>query len=129
MKMQTVLIIEDDDAVRQILARRLAAPGRETMQASDGVRGLAEARLCHPDVIVLDVGLPGIDGHSICKVLRADPDLLHIPILMLTGLGPDVEKTAIEEGVDAFLTKPFNFSRLAARVEMLLQRRSAESAS
>ncbi len=123
--MASILIVEDDSTVREMLALNLKAEGHEVMTAADGEIGLAAARESPHDLIVLDVMLPKLDGLSICRLIRKDS---NVPILMLTARGTEVDKiVGLESGADDYIVKPFSLGEFLARVRALL-RRSASTA-
>jgi DNA-binding response OmpR family regulator len=117
-----VLVVEDDEEIAQVLQRSLRMEGYEVKLAGDGVRGLEEAHAFLPDLIVLDLGLPRLDGVDVAKRLREDGD--EVPILMLTArdaLESRVE--GLDVGADDYLVKPFERQELLARMRALLRRR------
>jgi DNA-binding response OmpR family regulator len=117
-----VLVVEDDEEIAQVLQRSLRMEGYEVKLAADGVRGLEEAHAFLPDLIVLDLGLPRLDGVDVAKRLREDGD--EVPILMLTArdaLESRVE--GLDVGADDYLVKPFERQELLARMRALLRRR------
>jgi DNA-binding response OmpR family regulator len=117
-----VLVVEDDEEIAQVLQRSLRLEGYEVKLAADGVRGLDEAHAFLPDIIVLDLGLPRLDGIDVAKRLRDDGD--DTPILMLTArdaLESRVE--GLDVGADDYLVKPFERQELLARLRALLRRR------
>jgi DNA-binding response OmpR family regulator len=117
-----VLVVEDDDEIAQVLQRSLRMEGYEVKLAADGVEGLEEAHAFLPDLIVLDLGLPRLDGVDVAKRLREDGD--GVPILMLTArdaLESRVE--GLDVGADDYLVKPFERQELLARMRALLRRR------
>ena len=117
-----VLVVEDDEEIAQVLQRSLRLEGYEVKLAGDGVRGLEEAHAFLPDLIILDLGLPRLDGVDVAKRLREDGD--EVPILMLTArdaLESRVE--GLDVGADDYLVKPFERQELLARMRALLRRR------
>lgn|SRR5574341_1803419 len=115
--MARILIIEDDAAIREMLARRLALRGFTVEQAPDGEAGLAMIRASAPDVLVLDHGLPGISGWDVARTLRADPAFTALPIVALTAhAGEPSRRQAIAAGCTAFLTKPVDMKALEAEL-------------
>ena len=118
-----ILIVEDDDAMVVALQDGFGFEGYEVTTARDGVAGLRCARDGSPDLIVLDVMLPRLDGLEVCKRLRADGN--DVPIIMLTARGQEIDKVlGLKLGADDYVTKPFSFVELAARAEALLRRAS-----
>ncbi|MEO9253959.1 MAG: response regulator transcription factor [Tepidiformaceae bacterium] len=121
-----VLVIEDEEPLRFTLAHNLKREGYDVITASRGDDGLKLAREERPDLIVLDVMLPGIDGIQVCRLLRRDMD---VPIIMLTALGGEGDRVAgLDVGADDYMAKPFGVRELMARIRALL-RRSASRAS
>jgi DNA-binding response OmpR family regulator len=115
-----VLLVEDDPTLRETIAYNLRAQGYEVLLAADGYQALNAARREQPDLMVLDVMLPGIDGFEVCRVLRRESSL---PILMLTARSDEVDRVVgLEMGADDYLTKPFSMRELLARVKALLRR-------
>jgi DNA-binding response OmpR family regulator len=124
---QHILVVEDELEIRGYLRRGLTLEGYSVETAGDGVAGLAAARERPPDLIILDVMLPKLDGFAVAERLRAAFD---IPIIMLTAKGEVADRVAgLEHGADDYLVKPFAFEELVARVKALLRRhkRSAEA--
>ena len=117
-----VLVVEDDEEIAQVLQRSLRLEGYEVKLAADGVRGLDEAHAFLPDIIVLDLGLPRLDGIDVAKRLREDGD--DTPILMLTARDAlDSRVAGLDVGADDYLVKPFERQELLARLRALLRRR------
>ncbi|QLJ05584.1 response regulator transcription factor [Streptomyces sp. NEAU-sy36] len=120
---QTVLLAEDDRAIRHALERALTLEGYEVTAVADGVEALAQAHKTPPDVLVLDVMMPGIDGLQVCRVLRAEGD--RTPILMLTALVETADRIAgLDAGADDYVVKPFDVEEVFARLRALLRRTS-----
>ncbi|HLE23731.1 MAG TPA: response regulator, partial [Anaerolineales bacterium] len=118
-----ILIVEDDDTVRETLALHLRAEGYEVRQAKDGQTGLDAARAETADLIVLDVMLPGLDGLTVCRILRKES---AVPIILLTARGTETDKIiGLETGADDYVVKPFSLGELLARVRAGLRRGSA----
>ena len=123
--MQRILVIDDDPTVTSVVRRGLAYEGYTVDTAESGSRGLAVARDHTPDLVILDLMLPGIDGFEVLKRLRSADDTL--PVLMLTARdGPEDQVKGLEEGADDYVVKPFTFAVLAARVKALLRRKDVE---
>ncbi|HYM15263.1 MAG TPA: response regulator transcription factor [Dehalococcoidia bacterium] len=120
---RTVLVVEDEPALASSLSYNLRKNGFNVLAVGDGVAGLQEARRARPDVIVLDLMLPKMDGLEVCRRLRAESD---VPIIMLTARGEELDKVVgLEVGADDYLTKPFGMRELLARVRALLRRSAA----
>ena len=123
--MTKVLIVEDDATLVDTLAENLAEEGYEVLKASDGEAGLALIRARLPDLIVLDIMLPVLDGLSVCRIIRKDPSTQHIPIIMLTARGTEVDKiVGLESGADDYIVKPFGLGEFLARVRAVMRRMS-----
>ncbi len=115
-----VLIAEDDQRLRAMLRRGLGYAGFEVLEAADGEDALSQALSAHPDLVVLDVGMPKLDGLAVCRVLRTSSS---VPILMLTARGEVADRVnGLRDGADDYLVKPFAFQELVARLEALARR-------
>lgn len=118
--MARVLLVEDDPDIGLALATLLKARGHETRHSPDGLAALREAYDFRPELVVLDIGLPGLDGWGVLARLR---DLSDIPVLLLTAAGREEDKVrGLRSGADDYLTKPFSNAELTARVDALLRR-------
>jgi len=120
---RTVLVADDDPRLRNLLTWTLENGHYKVVAAEDGIKALERAEECHPDLYVLDVGMPGLSGVEVCRRLREQ----HIisPILILTGFGSEEDKVAgLAAGADDYQTKPFGSRELLARVNALLRRSS-----
>lgn len=123
-----MLLAEDDRAIRHALERALTLEGYEVTAVADGVEALAQAHTNPPDVLVLDVMMPGIDGLQVCRVLRAEGD--RTPILMLTALVETADRIAgLDAGADDYVVKPFDVEEVFARLRALLRRTSPAPAA
>ena len=119
---ERILVVDDDSSLRRMLDRTLAAEGFEVTVASDGGGALAAAERAAPDVIVLDVAMPGLDGLAVCRRLREKG--LPTPILMLTARDAVSDRVVgLESGADDYLVKPFAVQELIARLRALIRRR------
>ncbi|MEU0807907.1 response regulator transcription factor [Streptomyces sp. NPDC005970] len=117
----TVLLAEDDRAIRQALERALALEGYQVTAVPDGIEALAAVHRERPDVIVLDVMMPGLDGLQVCRVLRAEGD--RTPILMLTARVETADRIeGLDAGADDYVAKPFDVDEVFARLRALLRR-------
>ncbi len=116
-----ILLVDDEPNIVDLARLYLEREGYQTQSMSDGLGGMQAIRSLKPDLVVLDVMLPGIDGFEICKKLRAENN--QVPILMLTARDEDIDKIlGLELGADDYLTKPFNPRELVARVKAILRR-------
>jgi CheY-like chemotaxis protein len=119
--MAKILIIEDTENNRVLLTRRLKPRGHEIVTAEDAERGLAMVPSERPNLILMDVGLPGMDGWTAARTLKADPANRQIPIIALTAHAMDGDRAkAAEAGCDDYETKPIDFGRLFAKIDRLL---------
>jgi len=117
---KTVLVVEDDQTLQEVLRYNLSKEGYSVTGAFDGVEALEAARACPPDLIVLDIMLPGMDGFEVCRILRKETTA---PILMLTAKTEEIDKVVgLEIGADDYVTKPFSMRELLARVKAMLRR-------
>ncbi|MBU4215555.1 MAG: response regulator transcription factor [Actinobacteria bacterium] len=124
----TVLVVEDEPAIAQAIVHRLSAEGWHVEAAPDGPSGVAAAARLEPDVIVLDVMLPGIDGLEVCRIIQAERP---VPVLMLTARDDETDMLiGLGVGADDYMTKPFSMRELVARTKALLRRteRAAKAA-
>lgn len=122
--MPSILVIEDNEWSRDMLARRLSRRGYQVMLAADGKRGMALAQTQSPDLIVMDMSLPEIDGWEATRRLKADPATRAIPIVALTAhaMASDRQK-AMDAGCDEYYTKPVDFESLVHGMDALLEAR------
>jgi DNA-binding response OmpR family regulator len=122
MKGSRILVIEDNETLRLHLRQLLDRAGLEVLESRDGPDGLRTLYSQRPDLVVLDVGLPGLDGWQVLERLR---ELTDVPVLMLTGHDSEMEKVrGLKAGADDYVTKPFGPQELLARIETLLRRKS-----
>lgn len=120
----TILVVDDEPEAVELIRFNLTQAGFKVASALDGPAALQKARQLKPDLIVLDVMLPEMDGLEVCKILRRDPDFNAIPIIMLTARAAEVDRVVgLEIGADDYLTKPFSPRELTLRIKKLLQRR------
>ena len=125
-----ILVIEDERDIRDLLVFNLEREGYATLEAEDGKAGLGLARRQKPDLVLLDVMLPELDGFTVCKELQRYPETMPIPIIMLTARGEDIDRIlGLELGADDYVVKPFNVRELLLRVRGLLRRQYAATAS
>jgi DNA-binding response OmpR family regulator len=117
---EKILIVEDEKALQETLAYNLTREGYEPVVAGDGNTAIAKARELHPDLILLDIMLPGKDGFEVCRILRQE---MNTPILMLTAREEEIDRVVgLEVGADDYMTKPFSMRELIARVKAMLRR-------
>ncbi len=117
---KTIIVVEDDRALADVLSYNLTREGYQVLTASDGVRALELARERRPDLVLLDIMLPGMSGLEVCRVLRKET---RVPILMLTAKDSEIDKVVgLEIGADDYVTKPFSMRELMARVRALIRR-------
>jgi len=118
----SILLIEDDRDMRDLVARHLEHSGFDVQKAEDGIKGQALALQYSPDLILLDLMLPSVDGLTLCQRLRRDERTSNIPILMITALGGLKDKvTGFNSGADDYITKPFDLEELHVRIKALLR--------
>ena len=130
MAKPTILIIEDERSLLEILAYNLTNEGFEVLTAADGQDGLRRAKTSVPDLVVLDLMLPGLDGLQVCRQIRSDPKTQSICILMLTAKSEEVDEiVGFNMGADDYVAKPFKIKPLISRIKALLRRPSAEQQS
>ena len=124
--MATVLVADDEPEVCYIVALYLRRDGHRVLSVADGPAVLSALHRWHPDLIVLDLSLPGMDGLELCRRIRGNPETAHTRILMLSGWAFDSDVQAgLDAGADDYLTKPFSGPDLVARAESLLAREHA----
>jgi DNA-binding response OmpR family regulator len=118
----SILVADDDVDILALVVSHLKGRASEIHQASDGEEALKLAREKRPDLVVLDVMMPGISGWEVCRSIRDDKNLAHTRVVMLTGIGERLnEMTSPLYGADAFIDKPFEFSDLDAKIDELLK--------
>ncbi len=127
--MAKILLVEDNEMNRDMLSRRLARKGYEVVLAVDGPSGVATAQSEFPDLVLMDMSLPTLDGWEATRRLKADASTQHIPVIALTAhaMSGDREK-ALEAGCDDYDTKPVELARLLGKIEFLLGSRGKEMA-
>jgi DNA-binding response OmpR family regulator len=120
-----VLVVEDDEGIREMLKYNLAAAGFSVQEARDGAAGLRTARTARPDLILLDLMLPGMSGFDFCRALRKSS---RVPIIMITAKDAEVDKiVGLELGADDYITKPFSIREVLARVNAVLRRAAPDA--
>jgi len=124
-----ILVIEDDEIVARVIERSLRGEEFKVTIANSGVEGLKMARRAVPDLVILDVIMPGMDGYTVCREIRNDPLLANVPVLFLTAKIKDEDRiTGFQAGGDDYLCKPFNIEELTLRVRAILRRTRGQSA-
>ncbi len=122
-----ILIVEDEEKLVANLADKLRAEGYDVFTALDGERGWELARQERYDLIVLDIMLPGLDGLSLCRMIRNDSETADVPIIMLTARGMEADKiVGLESGADDYIVKPFGLGEFLARVRVQMRRPSPD---
>lgn len=118
--MKKILIADDEPTLVSTLKYNLEREGYAVIAAADGEAAVAAASETHPDLIVLDVMMPGLNGLEVCRILRKE---MHVPILILSARGDERDRAAgLEAGADEYVTKPFGMGELIARIRLLLRR-------
>jgi DNA-binding response OmpR family regulator len=122
-----VLVVEDDPATRRLVSFALEQEGYEVLTASNGLEGLTKAQTEGPEILVLDVMLPGLDGFEVCRRLRSDDQTSGVLILMLSAKAQESDMTTgLKMGADGYLAKPADPLEVAARVKTMLQEKAAD---
>ena len=128
MSMEKVLIVDDEEHIVELLDFNLKNAGYETFKACDGIEALKLVNEEKPNLMLLDLMLPGIDGFDVCKEIKKNKDMKNISIIMLTAKGEELDKIlGLELGADDYITKPFSVRELLARVKAVLRRTAAVS--
>ncbi len=116
-----ILVVDDEQDIRKVLAMRLKINGFTVIMAGDGQEGLEKARSENPDLILLDLMLPKINGYELCRLLKFDDRYKRIPIIILSALHEQLDRQkAAEHGADSFFLKPFDFDLLLFKIKSLL---------
>jgi len=130
MPKENILIVDDEEDILELVRYNLQKEGYSVICSANGEDALTKARNKFPDLIVLDLMLPGLDGLEICKLLKADPKTSQIPIIMLTAKGEETDViTGLEVGADDYIAKPFSPKVLIARVRTALRRKASKLAT
>ncbi len=117
-----ILLVDDEEDLRKMLKFRLEAVGYDVKEAADGQEGLDKARSTWPDLVILDLMLPKIDGYKVCRMLKFDEKHKHKPIIMFTARAQEKDKMIGKEmGADAYITKPFEPEALVGKIKELLK--------
>lgn len=127
MLRQSILVVDDEPVIRTSVAEALASEGYTVLEASDGASGLTAFREGRPDLVILDIMMPGLSGVEVCRLIRAES---KTPIILLTARDAELDKVlGLEVGADDYVTKPFSLRELSARVRAVLRRIDPASAS
>ena len=122
-----ILVVDDEIYIVHILDFSLGMEGYEVLTALDGEQAVEKARAEHPDLIVLDIMMPKLDGYETCKILKAGDDTKNIPVILLSAKGRNVDqKIGFEVGADDYITKPFSPRKLVERINALLGQSSSQ---
>jgi two-component system phosphate regulon response regulator PhoB len=121
---ECILIVEDDENIQQLVGYNLAKAGFHVLYADNGEQALATVKREQPDLLVLDLMLPGLNGFEVCRILRKDPQTRSLPIIMLTAKSEENDvSTGLDLGADDYITKPFSPRILVSRIKTALRRR------
>jgi two-component system phosphate regulon response regulator PhoB len=127
MAKESILVVEDEEDILELLRYNLTKEGYRVTGVATGEEGLRAAKSLLPDLLLLDLMLPGMDGLEVCRLLKQDPKTQHLPIVMVTAKGEEADiVTGLELGADDYLAKPFSPRVLLARVRAVLRRRKKE---
>lgn len=122
--MSKILVVEDNEEIRDLIVRQLTRKGHDVASADDGATGVAAARQQRPEIVVMDMNLPVLDGWQAIKKLKDDPTTKAIPIIALTAHTTSGDRDAgYAAGADAFMTKPIDFALLSQRIDELLKKK------
>src|SRR5476651_2819368 len=120
-----ILLVDDENDFIELLQYKLAGQGYDFIVANDGVQALSQARQFKPDLILLDILLPDLDGLSVCEILRRQPSTKKIPVIFMSALSSGVTRRTAAMQADDFFTKPLDLPRLALRIRDLINREPA----
>ena len=124
-----ILIVEDDPDISELIHFNLEKAGYQTVRAEDGEQALRLTQKHQPDLILLDLLLPGLNGLEVCRRLKRDPAVQHIPIMMVTAKGDEMDRVVgLELGADDYVVKPFSIREIILRIQKLLDRREKQAA-
>lgn len=120
--MSTVLVVEDSVAQRQMISDLLRGSGLTVTVASDGIEALEKIQGQRPDLVVLDIVMPRMNGYEVCRRLKADPKTQHVPVVMCSSKGEEFDRYwGMKQGADAYIAKPFQPTELVGTVKQLLR--------
>lgn len=127
MKKKSILVVEDDEDIQQLVSYNLVKAGFDVECAETGEQGLQKINSCDPDLVLLDLMLPGINGSEICRQLRLTEEHRELPVIMLTARGEEADVIAgLDLGADDYITKPFSPEVLISRIKAVLRRKVRE---
>lgn len=122
MPQKKILIVDDEPSLREMVALQLADEGYDVIQATDGIEGLEKAKKEPPDLIILDIMLPKMNGYEVCGLLKTDPKYNKIPIILFSAKAQNEDiKLGEKVGADAYITKLFGFKELLSKVKELIE--------
>lgn len=125
---EKILIVDDEEHITELIKFNLENSGYKTICADNGLDAIKKAKMDTPNLILLDIMLPGMDGYDVCKEIRKDNSISSTPIIMITAKGEEFDKVlGLELGADDYITKPFSIRELLARVKAILRRTTAKS--
>jgi len=125
-----ILVVDDEVYIVHILDFSLGMEGYEVVTALDGEQALGKVKTEDPDLIVLDIMMPKLDGYETCKMLKSDPQTKHIPVILLSAKGRNVDqKMGFQVGADDYITKPFSPKKLVERINLILGQPTAQQAA
>lgn len=125
LKQDKILVVDDEEHIRELIKFNLEKSGFQIVCAQDGMEALNKTKSELPQLILLDLMLPGIDGFEVCKTIKSDESIANIPIIFITAKGEEIDKVlGLELGADDYITKPFSVRELSARVKAVLRRSS-----
>ncbi len=128
MAKEQILVVEDDEDIQELIRYNLAQAGYRVIVAGTGEDGLKAARAKAPDLVLLDIMLPGMDGLEVCRLLSANDATRQIPVIMLTAKGEEADiVTGLQMGADDYITKPFSPRVLLARIKVVLRRQARDA--
>jgi two-component system phosphate regulon response regulator PhoB len=125
--MKPILVVEDEKDIRDLVEYHLRQAGFSVASATDGSSALTEAKRQTPSLVILDLMLPGMDGKDVCRALKSNPSMCHVPIIMLTARSEEMDRIiGLELGADDYITKPFSPKELILRIKAILRRGKAK---
>ena len=128
MNNEKILIVDDEEHIVELIKFNLEANGYKTITASNGLEALELAKNEKPDLVLLDIMLPGLNGNDVCKEIRKDTEISTMPIIMITAKGEELDRIlGLELGADDYVTKPFSVRELMARIKAVLRRTKVET--